>query len=854
MSILGLCVGTAALTALTFGYHLGEVNQPRAAMSDCTNLPPLPIHAFGLPDCIPMTDVQWGLFVSVFLLGGTLGGLSGGTLAARLGRRRLLFVNNTLLITSALVLASAPTFFWLCVGRVVGGIGAGIGTVAVPLLIAELSPVSQRGSLGALNQLAIVVGILASQTLGVPLSAREDSRWRVLFLLGIAPPLAQCALLPFCVESPRWLVTNRLIPDARRALQRLRGGVSPSSIEDELAELMAANGASSGASAAGTPRGRSLYRAAENANDQETGGLMERAATPPAEVGASDARRAVPSSSVSVSQLFTIPALKRPLLACIGLQVTQQFSGINAAAFYSTTIFNQSYPPDVAIQLTLLVSFVNVVATLASLVLIERLGRRYLLLASELGMMGCGLVIFFAVQLGLSPIFVVAGLMGFVGLFGIGLGAIPWLILPELVPGYAANTAVSVCSGFNWGCSWFVAFTLPILIGISDLVFGTSEIVQYGNARNPRCLHLGDSDKHHVQILTSTMWSCRNTNICTWGSIGFVAEFDSDVANATAIKTKADRPKNVKDFQTDAWAAVSVATATVVSPMPSQSRTTRLALLKIGPLPPLIPVIRSMETPGQQVYIHDELNFCIGLPNPGSLYLQETYYNVSKLPTILNAEGYIRAFCVGSYVPTDALKIPDGGILSAHVVVNDDYYQVWGFLDCDVLNINCTMSAPGSFSDSGQYDNVPYHACGKEPYSGVDTSSSGNPGYNYWLQQAGHGGSGENGMDRPIYCMRVCKSSDSCPATLDRSGCHTTMGIDFTVAEGFSFQDNRTGSNGAIVTTNVALPTTTAATTATNSSSSSVNGTTLSASTKTSTGRSVIPRLALFLLAVQLVV
>ncbi|KAJ3394888.1 serine protease [Entophlyctis sp. JEL0112] len=454
MSMLALCVGTAALTALTFGYHLGEVNQPRAAMSDCPNLP-LPLHAFGLPDCIPMTDVQWGLFVSVFLLGGTAGGLSGGALAARLGRRRLLFVNNALLITSALILASASNFFWLCAGRVLGGIGAGIGTVAVPLLIAELSPVSLRGSLGALNQLAIVVGILTSQTLGVPLSAREDSRWRVLFLLGVAPPLVQCALLPFCVESPRWLVANRLIPDARHALQRLRGAASADAVEDELAELVAANGGGgcSTAPAAGTPRGRSLYRAAENGDDQETGGLMERALTPPPESHPSDTRRAVPSS-VSVSQLFTIAALKRPLLACIGLQVTQQFSGINAAAFYSTTIFNQSYPPDVAIQLTLLVSFVNVLATLASLVLIERLGRRYLLLASEL------------VQLEASPIFVVAGLMGFVGLFGIGLGAIPWLILPELVPGYAANTAVSVCSGFNWGCSWFVAFMLPILIGI----------------------------------------------------------------------------------------------------------------------------------------------------------------------------------------------------------------------------------------------------------------------------------------------------------------------------------------------------------------------------------------------------
>ncbi|KAJ3350543.1 hypothetical protein HDU83_009565 [Entophlyctis luteolus] len=169
--------------------------------------------------------------------------------------------------------------------------------------------------------------------------------------------------------------------------------------------------------------------------------------------------------------------------------------------------------------------------------------------------------------------------------------------------------------------------------------------------------------------------------------------------------------------------------------------------------------------PGQQVYIKDELhliclkkNFCINLPDPDSIFLQNNFYNVSKLPSIVQAEGYVRSFCMGSYIPPGAKPMPPYAIRSAHVLKNlstkgSMYIQIHGTMDCDILRINCTQSSPGAYDDGGQYDNGPYESCGKEPYSGVDKSSSGNPGFQNYVEQAGDG----------IFCMRVCEPGTMIP-------------------------------------------------------------------------------------------
>ncbi|KAJ3209450.1 hypothetical protein HDU82_000758 [Entophlyctis luteolus] len=135
--------------------------------------------------------------------------------------------------------------------------------------------------------------------------------------------------------------------------------------------------------------------------------------------------------------------------------------------------------------------------------------------------------------------------------------------------------------------------------------------------------------------------------------------------------------------------------------------------------------------------------------------------------------------------------MPPYAIRSAHVLKNlstkgSMYIQIHGTMDCDILRINCTQSSPGAYDDGGQYDNGPYESCGKEPYSGVDNSSSGNTGFQNYVEQAGDG----------IFCMRVCEPGTMipggvCDVTHDTIGCSAFMGVTFT--DGFTYTDMSTG-------------------------------------------------------------
>ncbi|KAJ3212771.1 hypothetical protein HDU82_006403 [Entophlyctis luteolus] len=221
------------------------------------------------------------------------------------------------------------------------------------------------------------------------------------------------------------------------------------------------------------------------------------------------------------------------------------------------------------------------------------------------------------------------------------------------------------------------------------------------------------------------------------------------------------------------------------------------------------------------VYIKDEVNFCINLPNPNSTVLKNNYYLKGLLPTIVQAEGYVQSYCYGSYLPNASLPLPEGAIRSAHVLKNTTvsglgYYQVHGVMDCDILQINCTQSYPGAYDDGGQYDDGAYSSCGKEPYSGVDTSTNGNPGFPHYVEQvcfirvfpvfpdvvkAGDS----------TFCMRVCESTAQgkglpCDLTQDTAGCIKFMGVSFT--DGFTYTD---ASTGAVSSTQVSLASLTSA-------------------------------------------
>jgi hypothetical protein len=201
---------------------------------------------------------------------------------------------------------------------------------------------------------------------------------------------------------------------------------------------------------------------------------------------------------------------------------------------------------------------------------------------------------------------------------------------------------------------------------------------------------------------------------------------------------------------------------------------------------------------GQMVYIKDPLNFCMMLPDPDNDFLKANYYSQGRLPTIVQAEGYVRAYCMGDYLTPGALTFPPFAIRSAHVIKNvhsngKEYMEISGQMDCNLLNIDCDPQGE-LYADAGQYDSVGYRNCGKEPYSGVDPRK--HPKLNEYVEQAGNS----------IYCMRVCEAGqqleDPCNVKNDTAGCIATMGVVFR--DGFSFTDMTNG--GKVTTYDVSLP------------------------------------------------
>lgn len=308
-------------------------------------------------------------------------------------------------------------------GRLFVGFASGISTSVVPLYIAEISPLENRGINGSFVQLSIVIGILISAIVGIPFSTRQ--LWRELFAIAIIPVLIQMIMIPFVVESPFWYVMQNRNDLARASLQQVRG---VEDVEQELHDIIQAC------------RGFDLIN--------ETSSLINSMVEKP----------------MGFRQVLNDRTLWRALIAAVGLQIIQQCSGINAAIYYSTTIFSNSYDPDMAIKLTLLISIINLASTIVSMALIDRYGRKSLLLWAEMTMSVFAFLIPIFDSLKLNPLYIVLCLLMFVFGFGLGLGSIPWLIVPEIIPGRALDVSSSICSGTNWMFNFILALVMPILI------------------------------------------------------------------------------------------------------------------------------------------------------------------------------------------------------------------------------------------------------------------------------------------------------------------------------------------------------------------------------------------------------
>jgi SP family galactose:H+ symporter-like MFS transporter len=349
--------------------------------------------------------------VSSVLLGSLAGAMAGGVLADRFGRRRLLVATAMIFALGAVGAALAPGTAWLIVARVVAGVAIGVASFVAPLYISEIAPVHIRGKLVSVNQVAITAGIVISYLIDYAFA--DIGAWRWMFAMAVVPAVAFGVGLLFIPDSPRWLASRGHVDRARAMLRKMR---DPAAVEPEVADI-------------------------QHGLSQQKG---------------------------SWSELLK-PALRPAMIVGIGLAIAQQVTGINTVIYYAPTIFRFAglSSASVAILAGVGVGVVNLVMTLVAMQLIDRVGRRPLLLVSlagmavSLGVLGLAFALpRFAASLGWIA---VVSLMVYVGSFAVGLGPVFWLVLSEIYPLRVRGRAMSVGTVTNWTGNLVVALTFLTL-------------------------------------------------------------------------------------------------------------------------------------------------------------------------------------------------------------------------------------------------------------------------------------------------------------------------------------------------------------------------------------------------------
>jgi len=349
--------------------------------------------------------------VGSVLLGSLVGAAVGGILADSFGRRKLLMVTAFVFGLGAIAAALAPDTAWLIAARIVAGAAIGIASFVAPLYISEIAPVDIRGKLVSINQLALTGGIVVSYLIDYVFA--DTQAWRWMFAMALIPAAAFGFGLMFIPDSPRWLVSRGRAAQARVALTRIR---PREEVEDELRRI----------------------------------------------------QHSVGQQQANWSELLS-PMLRSAMIVGVGLAIAQQITGINTVIYYAPTIFRLAglSSASVAILASVGVGVVNVVLTMAAMQLIDRVGRRPLLLVSLAGMALSLFVLGLAFALpqasGNLGWIAVGSLMIYVGSFAIGLGPVFWLVLSEIYPLHIRGRAMSIGTAVNWSVNLIVALTFLTL-------------------------------------------------------------------------------------------------------------------------------------------------------------------------------------------------------------------------------------------------------------------------------------------------------------------------------------------------------------------------------------------------------
>lgn len=367
---------------------------------------------------------EWwvGAIVSAPSLAAIAAALTVGPISDYVGRKRVMITLALLYTISAVASALAPDATTLFIARLIGGLAFGTLMLA-PIYIAEIAPARLRGRMVSVNQFNIVIGfsaayfanyyILQLSQSGSELATGlgiDQFAWRWMLGLEALPAALYFFFMMFVPESPRWLVLEGQTERARDIMKR----IAPA---DQIEELLG------------------------NIRDS--------------------AKEATHNLLAKIKDMFR-PELRKVLIVGLIAGIAQQSSGINAVYFYAPTIFEQSgVGTDAAFAQATYIGIVNIVFTIAAMLLIDKLGRRPLMLA---GLAGIAISMFvsawgFHTE---NPSIVLAGILGFVASFAFSLGPVMWVLFSEIFPNRIRGVCMAFMGVVNSGVSWFIQFIFPV--------------------------------------------------------------------------------------------------------------------------------------------------------------------------------------------------------------------------------------------------------------------------------------------------------------------------------------------------------------------------------------------------------
>ena len=389
---------------------------------------------------LPFLRQSWGLdtgqlelITTAVLIGAVLGAMSSGRLTDIFGRKKVIIVTSVIFALGSILTGASPSPGFLIFARIVLGIAIGVSSFTVPLYIAEIAPTKVRGALVSSFQLMITIGILASYFSDQALANEADPfSWRWMFYVGVFPAIILFVGMFFLPESPRWLMGNGRREEGIRVLRKVE---APELVEDSIKRI----------------------EAEIKKEEQQV---------------------------TKWTELFK-PWLRNALIIAVGIMLVQQFVGINTIIYYAPTVFLIAgfEGAKAAIAATIIVGVVNVLSTVVSMAVIDKIGRRKLYFIGLSGMAvalaALGFFFLFRENLGEGMRFMIVGsILVYIFFFAISLGPLGWLMISEVFPLKVRGLGMSIGSLSNWLFNAIVAFTfLKIAWGFTGIGIG-SEIIR----------------------------------------------------------------------------------------------------------------------------------------------------------------------------------------------------------------------------------------------------------------------------------------------------------------------------------------------------------------------------------------